>query len=200
MNTSMANRRATVTRNTDETKISAVVCLDGTGTHTIETGIPFFNHMLEQVSKHGLIDITLDAKGDLSVDAHHTVEDCGIVLGQAIKDAIGDKQGITRYGASYVPLDEALSRSVIDLSGRPGLVYSVQYPRARIGDFDVDLLKEFFQGLSNHLLATIHLDALRGENAHHIAETLFKAFGRSLRQAISVDPRRHGIPSTKGRL
>tara|TARA_B100000686_G_C16756050_1_gene955574 strand:+ start:1065 stop:1655 length:591 start_codon:yes stop_codon:yes gene_type:complete len=194
-------RVAEVVRNTSETQISVKLNLDGTGVSNLSTGLPFFEHMLTQVAKHGLIDIELEASGDLEVDAHHTVEDVGIVLGQAFVEAVGDKIGLVRYGLAYVPLDEALSRAVIDLSGRPGLVYSVEYTRPRVGDFDIDLLHEFFQGFINHASVTLHLDNLRGENAHHQAETLFKAFGRALRMAVSLDLRMEGqIPSTKGSL
>ncbi|NKC00674.1 MAG: imidazoleglycerol-phosphate dehydratase HisB [Pseudomonadales bacterium] len=196
-----ADRVATVQRDTSETKITVTVNLDGTGQSQLKTGIPFFEHMLTQIARHGLIDMTIDADGDLEIDAHHTVEDVGIVLGQAFTQALGDKTGIVRYGHAYVPLDEALSRVVIDLSGRPGLFYDVAYTRPRVGDFDVDLLREFFQGFVNHGMATIHLDNLKGENAHHQAETLFKAFGRALRVAVTPDPRMAGIvPSTKGAL
>ena len=194
-------RVAEVVRNTSETQISVKLNLDGNGVSNLSTGLPFFEHMLTQVAKHGLIDIELEASGDLEVDAHHTVEDVGIVLGQAFVEAVGDKIGLVRYGLAYVPLDEALSRAVIDLSGRPGLVYSVEYARPRVGDFDIDLLHEFFQGFINHASVTLHLDNLRGENAHHQAETLFKAFGRALRMAVSHDLRMEGqIPSTKGSL
>jgi imidazoleglycerol-phosphate dehydratase len=196
-----ADRTATVQRDTSETKITVTLNLDGTGECQLKTGIPFFEHMLTQIARHGLIDLTIDAAGDLEIDAHHTVEDVGIVLGQAFTQAVGDKTGLVRYGHAYVPLDEALSRVVIDLSGRPGLFYQVAYTRPRIGDFDVDLLREFFQGFVNHGMATIHLDNLKGENAHHQAETLFKAFGRALRVAVTPDPRMAGIvPSTKGAL
>ncbi len=196
-----ADRTATVQRDTSETKITVALNLDGTGECQLKTGIPFFEHMLTQIARHGLIDLTIDAAGDLEIDAHHTVEDVGIVLGQAFTRAVGDKTGLVRYGHAYVPLDEALSRVVIDLSGRPGLFYQVAYTRPRIGDFDVDLLREFFQGFVNHGMATIHLDNLKGENAHHQAETLFKAFGRALRVAVTPDPRMAGIvPSTKGAL
>lgn len=196
-----ADRTATVQRDTSETKITVALNLDGTGECQLKTGIPFFEHMLTQIARHGLIDLTIDAAGDLEIDAHHTVEDVGIVLGQAFTQAVGDKTGLVRYGHAYVPLDEALSRVVIDLSGRPGLFYQVAYTRPRIGDFDVDLLREFFQGFVNHGMATIHLDNLKGENAHHQAETLFKAFGRALRVAVTPDPRMAGIvPSTKGAL
>jgi len=195
------DRTSTVVRNTEETRIRLTLNLDGTGRATLSTGLPFFDHMLTQISRHGLFDIELEAIGDLQVDAHHTVEDVGIVLGQALGQAVGDKRGLTRYGHAYVPLDEALSRAVIDLSGRPGLVYEVEYTRARIGDFDVDLLGEFFQGFVNHAQVTLHLDNLRGVNAHHQAETLFKAFGRALRMAVTADARMAGqIPSTKGTL
>jgi imidazoleglycerol-phosphate dehydratase len=196
-----AARRASVSRNTQETRISVSVNLDGTGTAALETGLPFLDHMLTQIARHGLIDLDIKAEGDLEVDAHHTVEDVGIVLGQAIAKAVGEKQGITRYGHAYVPLDEALSRVVVDFSGRPGLTYQVDYVRPRIGDFDVDLLHEFFQGFVNHAQVTLHADNLRGANAHHQAETLFKAFGRALRMALAPDPRMAGqIPSTKGTL
>jgi imidazoleglycerol-phosphate dehydratase len=197
----MAERNASVSRDTLETKITATVNLDGTGKASFATGIPFFEHMLDQVARHGLIDIDLKADGDLHIDAHHTVEDVGITLGEALAQALGDKKGIRRYGHAYVPLDEALSRVVIDFSGRPGLDYHVDYPRARIGDFDVDLIGEFFQGFVNHARATVHIDSIRGRNAHHIAETIFKAFGRALRMAVEPDPRMQGItPSTKGML
>jgi len=194
-------RNSTVVRNTEETRIRMTLDLDGTGRATLSTGLPFFDHMLTQIARHGLFDIELEAVGDLEVDAHHTVEDVGIVFGQTLARALGDKRGLTRYGHAYVPLDEALSRAVIDLSGRPGLVYEVEYTRARIGDFDVDLLREFFQGFVNHAQVTVHLDNLRGQNAHHQAETLFKAFGRALRMAVAPDARMAGqIPSTKGTL
>ena len=194
-------RQAKITRDTSETQIVLSVNLDGTGDSHFATGLPFFDHMLTQISRHGMIDIHIEATGDLEVDAHHMVEDVGIVLGQALNKAIGDKSGITRYGHAYVPLDEALSRVVIDLSGRPGLHYGVEYTRARVGDFDVDLLREFFQGLVNHSMMTVHLDNLKGDNAHHQAETLFKAFGRALRMAVTADERMSGIvPSTKGSL
>jgi len=196
------SRSASVTRDTQETQITLELSLDGNGdTAELSTGIPFFEHMLTQICRHGLIDMRLRAVGDLEVDAHHTVEDVGIVIGQAVAQAIGDKRGIYRYGHAYVPLDEALSRAVIDFSGRPGLEYHVDYTRSRIGDFDVDLLREFFQGFVNHAQVTLHLDNLRGSNAHHQAETLFKAFGRALRMAADADPRMAGqIPSTKGTL
>jgi imidazoleglycerol-phosphate dehydratase len=194
-------RQAKITRDTSETQIVLSINLDGTGDSHFATGLPFFDHMLTQISRHGMIDIHIEATGDLEVDAHHMVEDVGIVLGQALNEAIGDKSGITRYGHAYVPLDEALSRVVIDLSGRPGLHYGVDYTRGRVGDFDVDLLREFFQGMVNHSMMTLHLDNLKGENAHHQAETLFKAFGRALRMAITADERMSGIvPSTKGSL
>lgn len=197
----MATRSATVERNTLETRITATINLDGTGKSTFETGVPFLEHMLDQIARHGMIDIEIQAKGDLHIDAHHTVEDIGIVLGQAFAKALGDKKGIRRYGHAYVPLDESLSRVVIDFSGRPGLEYHASYPRARIGDFDVDLIHEFFQGFINHALATLHIDCIRGKNAHHIAETIFKAFGRAVRMAIEPDARMQGItPSTKGSL
>jgi imidazoleglycerol-phosphate dehydratase len=197
----VSSRRAEVTRNTKETQITLSVNLDGTGTSRIDTGLPFLDHMLEQVARHGLIDFALVAKGDLHIDAHHTVEDIGITLGQAFARAAGDKKGIRRYGHAYVPLDEALSRVVIDFSGRPGLEYHVDFPRARVGEFDVDLVHEFFQGFCNHALVTLHVDCLRGKNAHHNAETIFKAFGRALRMALEVDPRApDSVPSTKGSL
>ena len=194
-------RAASVVRNTSETQIELTINLDGTGRAELSTGLPFFEHMLTQIARHGLIDIHIQATGDLEVDAHHMVEDVGIVLGQALNEAAGDKSGLTRYGHAYVPLDEALSRVVVDLSGRPGLFYCVDYTRSRVGDFDVDLLREFFQGLVNHGMLTVHLDNLKGENAHHQAETLFKAFGRALRMAVSVDARMgNTVPSTKGSL
>ncbi len=194
-------RTASVVRNTSETQIELTINLDGTGQAELSTGLPFFEHMLTQIARHGLIDIHIQATGDLEVDAHHMVEDIGIVLGQALNEAAGDKSGLTRYGHAYVPLDEALSRVVVDLSGRPGLFYCVDYTRSRVGDFDVDLLREFFQGLVNHGMLTVHLDNLKGENAHHQAETLFKAFGRALRMAVSVDARMgNTVPSTKGSL
>ena len=195
------NRSASVTRNTKETQITVGVNLDGNGRCALKIGIPFLEHMLEQVARHGLIDLTVEAKGDLHIDAHHTVEDVGIALGQAMAKAAGDKKGIRRYGYAYVPLDEALSRVVVDFSGRPGLEYHVEFPRARVGEFDVDLLHEFFQGFTNHAQVTLHVDALRGKNAHHVAETVFKAFGRALRAAIERDPRASDVvPSTKGSL
>lgn len=195
------NRIAEVERITNETQIKVRVDLDGSGSSNIETGVGFFDHMLDQIARHGCIDLDIKADGDLHIDAHHTVEDVGITLGQAVAKAVGDKRGLRRYGHAYVPLDEALSRAVIDLSGRPGLTDAVTYPRAMIGSFDVDLIHEFFQGFSNHALATIHLDNLRGDNAHHVSETVFKAFGRALRMACELDPRVQGsIPSTKGTL
>jgi imidazoleglycerol-phosphate dehydratase len=198
---SASGRRAEVARNTKETRITVSVNLDGSGVTRIDTGLPFLEHMLEQVARHGLIDIALEAKGDLHIDAHHTVEDIGITLGQAIAKAAGDRKGIRRYGHAYVPLDEALSRVVIDFSGRPGLEYHVDFPRSRVGEFDVDLVHEFFQGFCNHALVTMHVDCLRGKNAHHNAETIFKAFGRALRMALEIDARAAGtIPSTKGSL
>ena len=196
-----SDRRASVSRDTKETQIALSVNLDGTGVANLATGLPFFEHMLTQIARHGLIDLDVQAKGDLEVDAHHTVEDVGIVLGQAITHSVGDRKGIQRYGHAYIPLDEALSRAVVDFSGRPGLEYRVDYVRGRIGDFDVDLLREFFQGLVNHAQITVHLDNLRGDNAHHQAETLFKAFGRALRMAVAPDARMAGqVPSTKGSL
>jgi len=197
----MSERKATICRDTLETKIKVSINLDGTGQSSYSTGVPFLEHMLDQVARHGMIDLDVVAEGDLHIDAHHTVEDVGITLGQAFSEAIGDKKGIRRYGHAYVPLDEALSRVVIDFSGRPGLEYHVSYPRARIGDFDVDLLHEFFQGFVNHAQATLHIDSLRGMNAHHIAETIFKAFGRAVRSALEHDVRMGDrLPSTKGSL
>jgi imidazoleglycerol-phosphate dehydratase len=194
-------RTASVTRDTKETRISVDLKLDGDGSAELAIGIPFFEHMLEQVARHGMFNLRIRAQGDLAIDAHHTVEDVGIALGQAWNQALGDKAGIRRYGHAYVPLDEALSRIVVDCSGRPGLEYRVEFPRARVGDFDVDLLAEFFQGFVNHAQVTLHVDCLRGRNTHHIAETLFKAFGRALRMAAELDPRAQGkIPSTKGVL
>ena len=194
-------RAARVERNTLETQILAAIDLDGTGRSSFDTGVPFLEHMLDQVARHGLVDISIEAEGDLYIDAHHTVEDIGITLGQAFAKAAGDKKGIRRYGHAYVPLDEALSRVVIDLSGRPGLTFHVDFTRAMIGAFDVDLFHEFFQGFVNHAGVTLHLDNLRGTNAHHQAETLFKAFGRALRMAVEPDPRMAGVtPSTKGSL
>ena len=197
----MTPRAATVERNTRETRITVTVALDGAGATHLATGIPFFEHMLEQVARHGVIDLDVRAEGDTVVDDHHTVEDTGIVLGRAIAQALGEKRGIARYGHAYVPLDEALSRVVIDFSGRPGLFYRVSYPRARIGAFDVDLIREFFQGFANAAAATVHIDSLQGVNAHHIAETVFKAFGRALRMAAAPDARiGAAVPSTKGSL
>ncbi len=194
-------RSADIRRTTRETDIRVQVNLDGSGVTQLASGLPFLDHMLEQVARHGGLDLTVEANGDLHIDAHHTVEDIGITLGQAVHQALGDRAGITRYGHAYVPLDEALSRVVLDCSGRPGLVYLVNYQRARVGDFDVDLLREFFQGFVNHALVTLHVDGLRGGNAHHIAETVFKAFGRALRMALAVDLRAAGsVPSTKGSL
>lgn len=194
-------RQAEINRTTLETRVSARLNLDGSGMAVLDTGVPFLDHMLDQVARHGLLDLEISAKGDLHIDAHHTVEDIGITLGQAFTKAIGDKKGIRRYGQAYVPLDEALSRVVVDLSGRPGLVFAVDFSRAVIGEFDVELVQEFFQGFTNHALVTLHIDNLRGSNAHHQAETVFKAFGRALRMAVEVDPRLGGaLPSTKGAL
>jgi len=195
------NRSAEVTRNTLETQISVRIDLDGSGKTAFQTGVPFLDHMLDQVARHGLIDLDINAQGDLHIDAHHTAEDIGITLGQAFAKAVGDKKGIRRYGHAYVPLDEALSRVVIDLSGRPGMEYHLTFTRARIGDFDVDLFREFFQGFVNHAGVTLHIDNLRGINAHHQAETVFKAFGRALRMALEIDLRMgDAMPSTKGSL
>jgi imidazoleglycerol-phosphate dehydratase len=197
----MAERKATVERNTLETRITATVNLDGSGAAEFETGVPFLEHMLDQIARHGLIDLKVHAQGDLHIDDHHTVEDIGITLGQAFARAVGDKKGILRYGHAYVPLDEALSRVVIDFSGRPGLEFNVPFTRAAVGGFDVDLFMEFFQGFVNHALVTLHVDNLRGDNSHHQIETVFKAFGRALRMALSEDPRMAGVtPSTKGVL
>ena len=196
----MSERIATIKRDTLETRIQVCVNLDGTGHAQLASGLPFLDHMLDQIARHGLIDLEVAAQGDLQIDAHHTVEDIGITLGQAVQQALGDRRGIRRYGHAYVPLDEALSRVVLDCSGRPGLEYFVEFPRARIGEFDVDLSREFFQGFVNHALITLHIDNLRGRNAHHIAETVFKAFGRALRMAVESDPRTTSIPSTKGSL
>ena len=197
----MRPRTARVERDTLETQIQLVLDLDGSGNTRFDTGVPFLEHMLDQVGRHGMIDLEISARGDLHIDAHHTVEDIGITLGQAFARAVGDKKGIRRYGHAYVPLDEALSRVVIDLSGRPGLEYHVTFTRARIGAFDVDLFGEFFQGFVNHAAVTLHVDNLRGRNAHHQAETVFKAFGRALRMALEPDPRMQGLtPSTKGAL
>ena len=194
-------RQAQVTRNTLETQIEVRLNLDGSGKSRLATGVGFFDHMLDQVARHGMVDLEIEAKGDLHIDAHHTVEDVGITLGQAFTQAIGDKKGVRRYGHAYVPLDEALSRVVIDLSGRSGLEYSVDYARGLIGEFDVDLVHEFFQGFANHALVTLHIDNLKGRNAHHQAETIFKAFGRALRMAVEIDARASGtLPSTKGSL
>jgi imidazoleglycerol-phosphate dehydratase len=194
-------RQAQVTRNTLETQIEVRLNLDGSGKSKLATGVGFFDHMLDQVARHGMLDLDVEAKGDLHIDAHHTVEDVGITLGQAFTKAIGDKKGVRRYGHAYVPLDEALSRVVIDLSGRPGLEYSVDYARGLIGEFDVDLVHEFFQGFVNHASVSLHIDNLKGRNAHHQAETIFKAFGRALRMAVELDARASGtLPSTKGSL
>jgi imidazoleglycerol-phosphate dehydratase len=196
-----AMRQAEVVRNTLETQITVRLDLDGAGRAKLSTGVGFFDHMLDQVARHGMIDLEVVAKGDLQIDAHHTVEDVGITFGQAVAKAIGDKRGLRRYGHAYVPLDEALSRAVIDLSGRPGLDFNIAFSRALIGDFDVDLVHEFFQGFVNHALVTLHIDNLKGINAHHQAETAFKAFGRALRMAVELDPRMQGaVPSTKGQL
>jgi imidazoleglycerol-phosphate dehydratase len=197
----MTDRIAEVARDTLETRIRVRVNLDGSGRAELSTGVPFLDHMLDQVARHGLFDLEVSAQGDLHIDAHHTVEDIGITFGQAVARALGDKRGLVRYGHAYVPLDEALSRVVVDLSGRPGLEFHVDFARARIGEFDVDLVHEVFQGFVNHAMATLHIDNLRGVNAHHQAETVFKAFGRALRWAVSVDPRQGGaMPSTKGSL
>jgi len=194
-------RTAEVERNTKETQIRVKLNLDGSGKAKLATGIPFLEHMLDQVARHGMVDLTVRAKGDLEIDAHHTVEDIGITLGLALAKALGDKKGIRRYGHAYVPLDEALSRAVVDFSGRPGLEWHVDFRRARVGEFDVDLTHEFFQGFVNHAQATVHIDNLRGDNAHHQCETIFKAFARALRMAVEADPRAAGvIPSTKGTL
>jgi imidazoleglycerol-phosphate dehydratase len=197
----MSERKASVQRNTLETQIQVKLDVDGSGGSQFKTGIPFLEHMLDQVARHGMFDIEIVANGDLHIDAHHSVEDIGITLGQAFAQAVGDKRGIRRYGHAYVPLDEALSRVVVDFSGRPGLEYGVQFSRARIGEFDVDLFHEFFQGFVNHAQVTLHIDGLRGVNSHHIAETVFKAFGRALRMALEWDARMQGVlPSTKGKL
>ena len=194
-------RQAQVTRNTNETQISVSLNLDGSGKSKLATGVGFLDHMLDQIARHGVFDLEVDAKGDLHIDAHHTVEDVGITLGQAFAKAIGDKAGVRRYGHAYVPLDEALSRVVVDLSGRPGLDMKIDFVRARIGEFDVDLTREFFQGFVNHALVTLHIDNLKGDNAHHQCETVFKAFARALRMALTPDPRSAGVvPSTKGSL
>ena len=197
----MTDRTATITRNTLESQITVTVNLDGSGLGTFDTPVPFLNHMLDQIARHGLVDLDIQATGDTHIDDHHTVEDIGIALGMAIGEAIGDKTGVTRYGHAYVPLDEALSRVVMDFSGRPGLLMQADFTRGRVGDFDVDLTREFFQGLVNHAQMTLHIDNLRGVNAHHQVETIFKAFGRALRMAASPDPRMVGVmPSTKGTL
>jgi len=197
----MSMRTASIERNTQETRIRVSIKLDGTGTRSLNTGVPFLDHMLDQIARHGLFDLDIHCDGDTHIDDHHSVEDVGIALGQAFAAAVGDKAGLRRYGHAYVPLDESLSRVVVDLSGRPGLFYFVDYARARIGTFDVDLAREFFQGFVNHALATVHIDNLRGDNAHHQCETIFKAFGRALRMATEIDPRAGGaIPSTKGTL
>ena len=196
----MPDREAQVTRNTLETQISVKLNLDGTGRAKLSTQVAFLDHMLDQVARHGVFDLEIEARGDLHIDAHHTVEDIGITLGQAFARAAGDKKGVRRYGHAYVPLDEALSRVVVDLSGRPGLEFHVAFTRARIGEFDVDLVHEFFQGFVNHAQVTLHVENLRGVNAHHQAETAFKAFGRALRMAVEPDPRIAGVPSTKGSL
>lgn len=193
-------RSAKIERNTTETQITVSVNLDGTGKASFKTGVPFLEHMLDQICRHGLIDMDIVANGDLEIDAHHTVEDIGITLGQAINKAIGDKKGIRRYGHAYVPLDEALSRVVLDFSGRPGLIYDIPFTKKSVGQFDVELFGEFFQGFVNHAQVTLHIDNLRGKNAHHQIETVFKAFGRALRMAIEKDERMTGIPSTKGSL
>jgi imidazoleglycerol-phosphate dehydratase len=195
------NRSAAVRRETNETQISVEIDLDGTGKGNFDIGVPFLEHMLDQIARHGMFDLNIIATGDLEIDDHHTVEDVGITLGQAFSKALNDKKGIRRYGHAYVPLDEALSRVVLDCSGRPGFEYHAEYPRARVGDFDIDLLGEFFQGFVNHAKVTLHIDNIRGRNAHHIAETIFKAFGRALRMAVERDSRMQGImPSTKGSL
>jgi imidazoleglycerol-phosphate dehydratase len=194
-------RSAKVSRNTLETKISVELNLDGSGKVKLDTGLPFLEHMLDQIARHGLLDLDITAKGDLHIDGHHTVEDIGITLGQAFAQAIGDKKGLRRYGHAYVPLDEALSRVVLDISGRPGLVFNAEFVRDSVGEFEVDLIREFFQGFVNHALVTLHIDNLAGDNAHHQAETIFKAFGRALRVALEIDPRMAGVmPSTKGTL
>lgn len=193
-------RQAQITRDTQETQITVKINLDGSGKAKLASGVPFLDHMLDQIARHGLVDLEVKAKGDLHIDAHHTVEDIGITLGQAFAKAVGDKKGVRRYGHAYVPLDEALSRVVVDLSGRPGLEMSGKFTRARVGEFDVDLVREFFQGFVNHAQVTLHLDNLKGTNTHHQVETLFKAFGRALRMAVELDPRVKGVPSTKGKL
>jgi imidazoleglycerol-phosphate dehydratase len=198
----MGGRTASVSRDTLETQITVTVDIDGTGDSQLETGLPFLEHMLDQVARHGLIDLEVRAQGDLEIDAHHTVEDIGITLGKAVKEAVGERKGINRYGHAYVPLDEALSRVVIDFSGRPGLVYHVEFARDKVGEFDVSLFHEFFQGFVNHSLVSLHIDNLRGDNGHHQIETIFKAFGRALRMALDTDPRLQDdiVPSTKGSL
>jgi imidazoleglycerol-phosphate dehydratase len=197
----MSARRARVQRETLETQITVELDIDGNGQSTFQTGVPFLDHMLDQVARHGVIDMNIRAEGDLHIDAHHTVEDLGITLGQAVAQALGDKKGIRRYGHAYVPLDEALSRVVLDFSGRPGLEFHVEFPASRVGGFDSELFYEFFQGFVNHAGVTLHIDCLRGRNTHHIAETVFKAFGRALRMAMEADPRMQGVmPSTKGSL
>ena len=196
----MSARKASVARETRETKIRVELDLDGTGRAELNTGIAFLDHMLDQAARHGMIDLLVDCVGDRHIDDHHSVEDIGITVGQALAQAWGDKSGVRRYGHAYVPLDEALARAVVDLSGRPGLEWFVEFSRARIGSFDVDLFREFFQGLVNHAQITLHVDSLRGRNSHHVAETIFKAFGRALRMAVEPDPRASGIPSTKGSL
>ncbi|KUJ72636.1 imidazoleglycerol-phosphate dehydratase HisB [Thiomicrospira sp. WB1] len=194
-------RQATISRNTLETQIEVKLNLDGQGNGQFDTGVPFFEHMLDQIARHGVMDLTITAKGDTHIDDHHTVEDIGIAIGMALKEAVGDKKGIQRYGHAYVPLDEALSRTVIDLSGRPGLVFNADFTREQIGQFETQLVQEFFQGFVNHAQATLHIDCLRGDNAHHQAETIFKSFGRALRMALSSDPRMTDqLPSTKGAL
>jgi imidazoleglycerol-phosphate dehydratase len=194
-------RSAKVSRNTLETRITVELALDGSGKAKFDTSLPFLDHMIDQIARHGLVDINILAKGDLHIDAHHTVEDIGITLGQAFNQAVGDKKGLRRYGHAYIPLDEALTRVVLDISGRPGLVFNCEFVRDSVGDFDVDLIKEFFQGFVNHALVTLHIDNLAGDNAHHQAETVFKAFGRALRMALELDPRMAGVmPSTKGTL
>lgn len=197
----MSNRIADVERNTSETQVAVALNLDGTGRASLNTGVPFLDHMLDQIARHGLIDLEISARGDVDIDDHHTVEDVGITLGMAFDRAVGERRGMMRYGHAYVPLDEALSRVVVDFSGRPGLFYRIDWPRSRVGNFDVDLFLEFFRGFVNHARVTLHIDRLQGENAHHVAETVFKAFGRALRMAVAIDPRAlDQIPSTKGAL
>lgn len=197
----MANRSACVSRDTLETRITASINLDGTGKASFDTGVPFLDHMMDQIARHGLMDLEIKAKGDIEIDDHHTVEDIGITLGQALKQALGDKKGVVRYGHAYVPLDEALSRVVIDLSGRPGLEFNCEFTRSTVGGFDVDLFGEFFRGLVNHAGITLHIDTIRGKNTHHQVETIFKAFGRALRMAVAIDERAvTALPSTKGSL